>query len=103
MSIIIAEKIQNNPNYLKLVNQRNKLGWTLSAVVMVMYFSFILMIAYAPSILTDPIAVGSVIPQGMFIGVGIILASCITTGIYVYIANNTFDPIVLKIVEEASK
>ena len=103
MSVIIAEKIQKNPKYLQLVGQRNMLGWILTAVVLVMYFSFILMIAYAPGILTAPISADSVIPQGMFIGVGIILASCVTTGIYVYVANNKFDSMVHEIVEEASK
>lgn len=103
MSSIIAEKIQNNPKYLELVKRRDKLSWTLSAIVFVMYFGFTLMIAYTPDILTAPISAGSVIPQGMLIGVGIILASCISTGIYVYIANTKFDPIVHEIVAEASK
>jgi uncharacterized membrane protein (DUF485 family) len=39
----------------------------------------------------------------MLIGVGVILASCALTGVYVYIANQTFDPIVNEIVREASK
>ena len=68
-----------------------------------MYFGFTLMIAFTPDILTQPIAADSVIPVGMLMGVGVIFASCILTGIYVYIANQTFDPIVNEIVREASK
>ncbi|MDD2581816.1 MAG: DUF485 domain-containing protein [Desulfuromonadaceae bacterium] len=103
MSLLIASKIQNNPKYLELVHRRNTLGWSLSAIVCVLYFGFTLMIAYTPDILTAPIAAGSVIPQGMLIGVGIILASCVLTGIYVFLANKTFDPIIEEIVREASK
>ncbi|BCK88425.1 inner membrane protein YjcH [Sideroxyarcus emersonii] len=103
MSELIASKIQSNPKYLQLVRQRDTLAWTLSAVVCVMYFGFTLMIAFAPDVLTQPIAADSVIPLGMLMGVGVILASCVLTGVYVYKANQTFDPIVSEIVREASK
>ena len=103
MSVLIASKIQKNPKYLQLIKQRDTLSWTLSAIVCIMYFGFTLMIAFTPGILTQPIAADSVIPVGMLLGVGVIIASCILTGIYVFIANNTFDPIVNEIVREASK
>ena len=102
MSVIIADKIQKNPKYHELIKKRDGLAWTLTAIVFLMYMGFILMIAYAPGILTAPIG-DTVVPQGMLIGVGVILASCITTGIYVYKANGEFDAIVHEIVEEASK
>jgi uncharacterized membrane protein (DUF485 family) len=103
MSLLIASNIQKNPKYLELVHRRNTLGWTLSAIVCVLYFGFTLMIAYAPDFLTTPITADSVIPVGMLIGVGIIVASCVLTGVYVYMANKTFDPIIEEIVREASK
>jgi len=103
MSESIASKIHNNPKFVKLVKQRDTLGWILSIVVCVMYFGFTLMIAYTPEILTAPIASDSVIPVGMLLGIGIIVTSCILTGIYVFKANNTYDPIMREIIEEASK
>lgn len=103
MSEVIAAKILKNPKYLQLVKQRDTLAWTLSAIVCVMYFGFTLMIAFTPDILTRPIAADSVIPLGMLLGVGVIVFSCILTGVYVYRANQTFDPIVSEIVREASK
>ncbi len=103
MSLLIASKIQSNPKYLQLVSRRDTLSWTLSAIVCVMYFGFILLIAFAPGVLTQPIAADSVIPVGMLVGVGVILASCVLTGVYVYKANTDFDPIVNEIVREASK
>ena len=103
MSVISAEKIHNDPRFQKLCKERDTLGWILSAIVCVMYFGFTLMIAYTPGILTTPIASDSVIPLGMPLGVGIIVMSCILTGFYVYKANNTYDPIMKQIIEEASK
>jgi len=102
MSVIIAEKIQNNPRYHELIKRRDGLAWILSAIVFLMYMGFILMIAYAPGILTATMG-DTVVPQGLLIGVGVIVISCITTGIYVYKANGEFDDIVHEIVEEASK
>jgi uncharacterized membrane protein (DUF485 family) len=103
MSLLIASKIQSNPKYLQLVKQRDALSWSLSALVCIMYFGFILLIAFAPGVITQPISSTSVIPTGMILGVGVILASALLTGVYVYRANETFDPIVQEIVEEASK
>jgi uncharacterized membrane protein (DUF485 family) len=103
MSDSIAVKIHNNPKFVKLCKQRDTLGWILSAIVCVMYFGFTLMIAFTPDILTAPIAPDSVIPVGMPMGVGIILMSCVLTGIYVFKANNTYDPIMKEIIEEATK
>lgn len=103
MSALIASKIQSNPKYLQLVRRRDTLAWTLSAIVGVMYFGFTLMIAFAPDVLTQPIAADSVIPMGMLMGVGVIFFSCVLTGVYVYKANTVFDPIVNEIVREASK
>lgn len=103
MSKTIASNIQKNPKYHGLVRQRDSLAWTLTVIVCVIYFGFILMVAFAGDFLTQPISATSVIPVGMPIGVGVILASCILTGIYVRRANNTFDPLIDEIIQEASK
>ena len=103
MSLLIASKIQSHPKYLLLVKQRDSLSWTLSALVFFMYFGFILLIAFAPGIITQPISDTSVVPLGMLLGVGVIIASAVLTAVYVFRANGTFDPIVEEIVREASK
>ena len=41
--------------------------------------------------------------MGLPMGVGVILISCLLTGIYVYEANRVFDPLFEEIVKEASK
>jgi uncharacterized membrane protein (DUF485 family) len=103
MSQLISGKIMQDPRYIDLVKRRARLAWTLSVIVCVMFYGFVLMIAFTPGILTAPIAAGSVIPMGLPMGVGVILGSCLLTGIYVYEANSVFDPIFEQIVREASK
>ena len=103
MSQLISGKIMQDPRYIDLVRRRARLAWTLSVIVCLMFYGFILLIAFAPGFLTAPIAAGSVIPVGLPMGVGVILGSCLLTGIYVYEANSVFDPIFEQIVQEASK
>lgn len=103
MSELIASKIENNPKYHKLVQQRDALAWTLTVLVLIIYFGFILLVAFAGPFLTQPISADSVIPVGMPIGVGVILSSVILTGIYVRRANHTFDPLIHEIIQEAAK
>jgi uncharacterized membrane protein (DUF485 family) len=103
MSELSSNKIQSNPKYHKLVAQRDSLAWTLSALVLIMYFGFILLVAFGADFITQPIAEGSVIPIGMPLGVGVIFFSCVLTGIYVYRANTTFDTLIHEIIQEASK
>ena len=103
MSELSASRIQNNPKYHELIQRRDSLAWTLSAIVCVMYFGFILMIAFAPDFLTQTISSDSVVPVGMPIGVGVILVSCILTAIYVRRANTVFDPLTDEIIQESLK
>ena len=43
--------ILNNPKYQQLVSQRSSLGRTLSLLMVVIYFGFILLVAFAPGLL----------------------------------------------------
>jgi uncharacterized membrane protein (DUF485 family) len=103
MSEAISTKIQQNPKYLELTRRRARLAWTLSAIVCVIFYGFILMIAFTPDILTTPISAGSVIPIGLPLGVAVIVVCCVLTGIYVYESNQVFDPMFEEIVKDASK
>lgn len=102
-SQLTSDRIQNNSKYHELVKSRNSLAITLSILVLIMYFGFVLLIAFAPGILTQPISATSVIPVGMLVGVGVILGSIVLTGIYVNVANNKFDTLNEEIIRESSK
>jgi uncharacterized membrane protein (DUF485 family) len=103
MSEVIAGRIQRNPKYKELIRQRDTLAWVLSALVLVLYFGFILMVAFAGDFLSKPVAPDSVMPIGVPIGVAVIFLSCVLTGVYVWRANSTFDPMIMDILREANK
>ncbi len=87
----LVDQVTNHPKYYELVSKRSKFVWTLSIIMLLIYYGFILVIAFSPATLAMKISAGSVISIGIPIGVLIILAAFVLTGIYVYRANGEFD------------
>lgn len=92
-------KIEQDPNYQELVRRRSSLGWMLSLIMLVIYFGFILLVAYAPKFLGTPIGTG-VMTIGIPVGLSVIVAAFLLTGIYVRKANSSYDTLIRKIVED---
>ena len=92
-------KIEQDPNYQELVRRRSSLGWMLSLIMLVIYFGFILLVAYAPKFLGTPIGTG-VMTIGIPIGLSVIVLAFVITGIYVRKANSSYDTLIRKIVED---
>ncbi|GAA0006789.1 DUF485 domain-containing protein [Bradyrhizobium diazoefficiens] len=92
-------KMERDPNYQELVRRRSSLGWMLSAVMLVVYFGFILLVAYAPKFLGIPLGSG-VTTIGIPIGLSVIVLAFLLTGIYVRQASSSYDVLIRKIVEE---
>ena len=92
-------KIEQDPNYQELVRRRSSLGWMLSLIMMVIYFGFILLVAYAPKFLGTPIGTG-VTTIGIPIGLSVIVLAFVLTGIYVRKANSSYDALIRQIVED---
>jgi uncharacterized membrane protein (DUF485 family) len=94
-----ARRIEQEPLFRELVSKRTHLAWVLSAAMLVIYFGFIIVIAFAPKLLAVPIA-GGVTTIGIPVGLLVIVSAFVLTGIYVYRANREFDPIILQITEK---
>ena len=84
------EKIKNNPSYQKLISTRSSFAWTMTIIMLVVYYAYILLIAFSPETLGASIS-GGMMTWGIPVGVGIIFFAFIMTGIYVKRANNEFD------------
>jgi len=97
----LVERIKSNPKYEELVSKRTSFGWTLSIIMLIIYYAFILVIAFNPSVLGTPISDDSVITIGIPIGIAIIVSAFILTGIYVVRANGEFDQLSSQIKEDA--
>jgi uncharacterized membrane protein (DUF485 family) len=101
MDQLTVEKIKNNPKFQKLVKERSAFAWKLSIAMLVVYYAFILVIAFSPA--TLGISMGGIMTVGIPVGVGIILFSFIITGIYVRRANGEFDTLTQQIKDEAGR
>jgi len=100
MNDTIYQRIENNAHFKELVEKRQRFAAILSLIVLVIYVSFILLIAFAPGWLGTPISAGSSITRGIPIGVGVIVISFILTGVYVWRANGEFDRLNKAVLQE---
>lgn len=92
--------IRSNPKYRELVKKRTRFSWIMAIIMLLIYYSFIMTIAFAPEFLGTPISEDTVTTVGIPIGVGVILSAFILTGIYVVRANTKFDRLNTEIKEE---
>jgi len=93
----LVNKIKNNPDYQELVSKRTSFSIKLTIAMLIVYFTFILTIAFNPSALGTPIAADSVTTVGIPIGIAIIIFAFVLTGIYTKRANGEFDDLSNKI------
>ena len=97
----LIEKIKNNPSYQELVEKRSSFGWKMAIIMLVVYYAFILTIAFSPE--TLGISLGGITTIGIPIGIFIILFSFVMAGIYTRRANNEFDVLTKNIKDEFEK
>lgn len=96
-------RIKSDPDFQELVRKRSTLGWILSIIMLVIYFGFILIIAFDKELLARPITPGGVTTIGIPVGIAIILSAFVLTAIYVARANSNYDELTKRIVEKVKK
>ncbi len=102
MSDPVVDKIQKNPKYQELRSKRTGFGWTMTLLMMVVYYGYIALIAFNKPFLATPIGSG-VTTLGIPIGMGVIVFTIVITAIYVRRANSEFDDLTAEILKDASK
>jgi uncharacterized membrane protein (DUF485 family) len=102
MDAKMIEQIKNNPNYKELIQKRSSFAWTLTIVMLVMYYAFILVIAFNKQLLGASLS-GGVTTVGIPVGIFIIVVSFVLTGIYTSRANGEFDDLNNKIKEDIAR
>ncbi|MFO1143610.1 MAG: DUF485 domain-containing protein [Amaricoccus sp.] len=102
METPLAERIVADPNYQRLKAERSRFGWTLTIAMLIVYYGFILLIAFDKGVLAARIGSGTM-TWGIPIGFGVIVFTILVTGIYVRRANGEFDELSEKIRQKALK
>lgn len=95
----LVQRILDNPKYQQLKRKRSSFGWWLTAAMMIVYYGFILLVAFNKEFLSQRLGEG-VMTVGIPIGFGVILFTIVITAIYVRRANSEFDELSNAIITE---
>jgi uncharacterized membrane protein (DUF485 family) len=95
----LVQKIKRDPNYHQLVKSRSRFGWALTALMMLVYYGYILLIAFDKEFLARKTGEG-VMTWGMPIGLFVIVFTVLVTGVYVRRANSRYDELTHAIQEK---
>ena len=95
----LVQRVKTNPKYQKLVARRSSYGWTLTALMMVVYYGFTLLVAFNKPFLATRIG-ENVTTWGLPIGLFVIVFTVVITGLYVRRANTEFDELTEQIKKE---
>ena len=99
----IAARVEANPKYHQLVSMRSSYSIIMTILVMVVYYGYILLVAFNKEWLATKIGAGMVTSIGIPLGVGVIVITIVLTNIYVRRANTEFDEMTRQIVAEVKK
>ena len=102
MSDPVVERIQQHPKYRELKSKRNRFGWLLAVLMLIVYYGYIALIAFNKPFLAQPIG-GGVTTVGIPLGMGVIVFTIVITGIYVRRANSEFDALTQDILKDVTK
>jgi uncharacterized membrane protein (DUF485 family) len=94
--------VQAHPKYQELVRRRSRFGWVMTAIMLVAYFGFVLLIAFNKEFLARPIGKG-VTSLGIPLGFGVIILGIVLTAIYVRRANAEYDPLLQAVLEDTAE
>ena len=98
----VVQRIQTHPDYQALRRQRNRFGWTLTVLMLVVYYGYIGLIAFDKPFLAQPMGSG-VTSIGIPIGLGVIVFTIGITLLYIRRANGEYDRVTAKILKEATR
>ena len=102
MATDLTTRILNDPNYQTLKVRRTRFGWSLTIAMLVVYYGFILLVAFDKPFLATRLGAG-VTTIGMPIGLAVIVFTVIITAIYVRRANSEYDALTELIAKAALK
>jgi uncharacterized membrane protein (DUF485 family) len=96
--MISVTNVLKKAKFRELVRRKWTISLILTAAILAIYFGFVLVLAFGKELLMAKI--GAHMTLGILVGLGVILAAWILTGIYVVWANTSYDKAVSEILAE---
>lgn len=103
MSSQMYERMRVNPKFQELVRTRGRFAWTLSIIVLTMFYGFVLAVAYYPATLGQPVSPGSMLTIGVAVELFLFVFFWILAAFYVKRANSEFDELTQEVIKQAQK
>lgn len=97
-----VENIIKHPKFQDLVRKKSQLGWSLSIIMLVIYFGYIYLVSYHPAFVHQSLS-GGATTIGIPLGIAVIVSAFVLCGIYVWRANGEFDRLTQEVLEEIKK
>ena len=94
---------RSNPTFAEMVGMRTRVAIILSLILLVPYYTFMMITAFKPALHAQPVTPGGVVTIGWPVGAVLIVGSWLLTGIYIRRANGEFDALNEEILREARK
>lgn len=98
-----ADQVLANPKFHHLVRTRNRYALVMTLLVVIIYFGYILLVAFDKPFLAQKLGAGWVTSLGIPLGLGVIVLTILITAFYVHIANTQFDAMAAEVLEEAGE
>jgi cation/acetate symporter len=102
MSSEVYQRIRTNPTFDELVKRRSRFAWTLATIVLVGFYGFVMVVAFAPGVIGQRVAAGSTLTVGVAAGLVMFVGFWALTALYVRRANTEFDRLTAQIVKDAT-
>ena len=103
MSSAMYERMRANQKFQELVTRRGRYAWTLAFIVLSMFYGFVMVVAFNPVALGQPVSEGSMWTVGVVVELFMFVFFWVLTALYVRRANSEFDALTQEIVKEAWK
>lgn len=103
MSQSLYAQIRANPKFAELVAKRGRLAWTLSIIVLVLFYGLVLIVAFKPALIGERVAEGSTLTVGVAAGLTMFIFFWLLTAFYVKKANGEYDALTREIVDSAKE
>ncbi|WP_028997791.1 DUF485 domain-containing protein [Azohydromonas australica] len=89
-----CEQLERDPRFQALLSSRRRFIWGLTALMLVVYFGYILTLAYRPDLLGARLVASQPMTVGIPIGFGMFAFTFALVAVYVYRANSVYDAMI---------
>jgi cation/acetate symporter len=97
------ERMRNNPKFQELVTTRGRFAWTLSIIVLTLFYGFVMTVAFNPTALGQPVSEGAMLTVGVAVELFLFVLFWLLSALYVRRANGEFDSLTEEVIRQAQK